>query len=60
MNHEYVVFEEMMDAPDFILEQLKIFFLQEFRNGTQVYPIKLDLLYVIQIKLVQNFLRTIH
>jgi hypothetical protein len=23
MNHEYVVFEEMMDAPDFILEQLK-------------------------------------
>jgi hypothetical protein len=41
MNHEYVVFEEMMDAPDFILEQLKdILSSGEFRNGTQVYPIK--------------------
>jgi hypothetical protein len=59
MNHEYVVFEEMMDAPDFILEQLKDI-LSSFRNGTQVYPIKLDLLYVIQTKLEQNFLKTIH
>jgi len=41
MNHEYVVFEEMMDAPDFILEQLKdILSSGIFRNGTQVYNIK--------------------
>ena len=41
MNHEYVIFEEMMDAPDFILEQLKdILSSGVFRNGTQVFPIK--------------------
>jgi hypothetical protein len=41
MNHEYVVFEELMDSPDFILEQLKdILSSGVFRNGTQVYPIK--------------------
>ena len=34
MNHEYVIFEEMMDAPDFILEQLKdILSSGIFRNG---------------------------
>lgn len=41
MNHEYVIFEEMFDAPDFILEQLKdILSSGVFRNGTQIYPIK--------------------
>lgn len=41
MNHEYVIFEEMFDAPDFILEQLKdILSSGVFRNGTQTYPIK--------------------
>lgn len=41
MNHEFVVFEEMFDAPDFILEQLKdILSSGVFRNGTQVFPIK--------------------
>lgn len=41
MNHEYVIFEEMFDAPDFILEQLKdILSSGIFRNGTQVFPIK--------------------
>ena len=41
MNHEYVVFEELFDAPDFILEQLKdILSSKVFRNGTQVFPIK--------------------
>ena len=41
MNHEYVIFEEMMDAPDFILEQLKdILSSGIFRNGTQIYHIK--------------------
>jgi len=40
MNHEYVVFEEMFDAPDFILEQLKdILSSGVFRNGTQIFPI---------------------
>jgi MoxR-like ATPase len=41
MNHEYVIFEEMFDAPDFILEQLKdILSSGVFRNGTQKFSIK--------------------
>ena len=41
MNHEYVIFEEMFDAPDFILEQLKdILSSGIFRNGTQIFPIQ--------------------
>lgn len=41
MNHEYVIFEELMDAPDYILEQLKdILSSGYFRNGTQVYKLK--------------------
>lgn len=41
MEHEYVIFEELMDAPDFILEQLKdILSSGFFRNGTQVFRIK--------------------
>lgn len=41
MNHEYVVFEELFDAPDFILEQLKdILSSGVFRNGTQHFEIK--------------------
>ena len=41
MDHEYVIFEELFDAPDFILEQLKdILSSKTFRNGTQVFPIK--------------------
>lgn len=41
MNHEYVIFEELFDAPDFILEQLKdILSSGIFRNGTQIYDIK--------------------
>ena len=41
MNHEYVIFEEMFDAPDFILEQLKdILSSGTFRNGTQIFPIE--------------------
>lgn len=41
MNHEYVIFEELFDAPDFILEQLKdILSSGVFRNGSQVFPIR--------------------
>jgi hypothetical protein len=41
MNHEYVVFEELFDAPDFILEQLKdILSSGCFRNGNQLFPIQ--------------------
>ena len=41
MNHEYVIFEELFDAPDFILEQLKdILSSGTFRNGTQIFDIK--------------------
>lgn len=45
MNHEVVVFEELFDAPSFILEQLKdILSSKVFRNGTQVFPIKTKLI----------------
>jgi MoxR-like ATPase len=41
MNYEYVIFEEMFDAPDFILEQLKdILSSGIFRNGTQIFHVK--------------------
>jgi MoxR-like ATPase len=41
MNHEYVIFEELFDAPDFILEQLKdILSSGCFRNGNQLFPIQ--------------------
>jgi hypothetical protein len=41
MNHPFVIFEEMFDAPDFILEQLKdILSSGTFRNGTQIFPIE--------------------
>ncbi len=41
MNHEYVIFEELMDAPDYILEQLKdILSSGQFRNGSQVFDIR--------------------
>lgn len=41
MNHEYVIFEEMMDAPDYILESLKdILSSGTFRNGSQTFKIK--------------------
>lgn len=45
MNHEYVIFEELFDAPDFILEQLKdILSSGIFRNGSQMFPIKTKLI----------------
>lgn len=45
MNHEYVVFEELFDAQDYVLEQLKdILSSKVFRNGTQIYPIKTKLI----------------
>lgn len=41
MANEYVIFEELFDAPDFILEQLKdILSSGIFRNGGQAYEIK--------------------
>jgi hypothetical protein len=41
MNHEFVILEEMMDGPDFILEQLKdILSSGIFRNGTQIFEVK--------------------
>lgn len=40
-NHEYVILEEMMDCPDYILESLKDSLSSGYyRNGSQVYEIK--------------------
>lgn len=45
MNHEFVIFEELFDSPDYILEQLKdVLSSGVFRNGTQVFPIKTNLI----------------
>lgn len=41
MNHEYVIFEELLDCESFVLETLKdILTSGYFRNGTQVYKVK--------------------
>jgi hypothetical protein len=45
MNHEYVILEELLDAPDYILEPLKdILSSGKFRNGSQVFEIKTKLI----------------
>lgn len=45
MNHRFVIFEELFDAPDFILEQLKdILSSGVFRNGSQIFEIKTELI----------------
>lgn len=56
MAHEYVVLEELFDAPDFILEQLKdILTSKKFRNGTQIYPIKTKLIVCCTNKTREEF-----
>lgn len=56
MNYEYVVFEELFDAPDFILEQLKdILSSKVFRNGTQTFPIKTKMIICASNRTRQEF-----
>jgi MoxR-like ATPase len=56
MNYEYVVFEELFDAPDYILEQLKdILTSKTFRNGTQSFPIKTKLIVCCTNKTREEF-----
>lgn len=56
MNHEYVVFEELFDAPDYILEQLKdIITSKKFRNGTQEFDIKTRLIICCTNKTREEF-----
>lgn len=44
MKAKYVVFEEMLDAPDFVLERLKdIFTSKQFRNGSQLENLETEL-----------------
>lgn len=45
MAHEYVIFEELMDAPDYVLEQLKdILSSGVFHNGAEDYEVKTKLI----------------
>ncbi len=56
MNHENVIFEELFDAPDFILEQLKdILSSGIFRNGTQIFPIKTKMIVCCTNKTREEF-----
>lgn len=56
MNHEYVIFEELFDSPDFILEQLKdILSSGYFRNGTQIVPIRTKLIVCCTNKTREEF-----
>jgi MoxR-like ATPase len=56
MNHEYVVFEEALDAPDFVLEALKdILTSKEFRNGTQRFPLKTKMIVICTNKSRADF-----
>lgn len=59
MNYEYVVLEELLDAPDYILEQLKdIITAKTFRNGTQVFPVKTKLIVCCTNKTREEFSTT--
>lgn len=56
MNHEYVIFEELFDAPDFILEQLKdILSSGIFRNGGQQFEIKTEVIVCCTNKTREEF-----
>jgi MoxR-like ATPase len=56
MNHKYVVFEELFDAPDYILEQLKdILTSKTFRNGNQKFKIKTELIICCTNKTREEF-----
>lgn len=56
MNHEYVIFEELFDAPDYILEQLKdILSSRIFRNGNQSFEIKTKLIICCTNKTREEF-----
>lgn len=56
MNHEYVIFEELFDAQDYILEQLKdILSSKIFRNGNQIFNIKTKLIICCTNKTRESF-----
>ena len=56
MNHEFVIFEELFDSPDFILEQLKdILSSGYFRNGSQVFEIRTKLIICCTNKTREEF-----
>lgn len=56
MNQEYVIFEELFDSPDFILEQLKdILSSGYFRNGNQRFEIKTKLIVCCTNKTREEF-----
>ena len=56
MNSDYVIFEELFDAPDFILEQLKdILSSGYFRNGTQIVELKTKLIICCTNKTREEF-----
>lgn len=56
MNHEYVIFEELFDAQDYILEQLKdILSSRIFRNGNQIFNIKTKLIICCTNKTRESF-----
>lgn len=55
MNHEYVIFEELFDAPAEVLEELKdILSSGYFRKGSQVFKIKQNLLFVVPTEQEKN------
>lgn len=59
MNYEYVIFEELFDAPDYILEQLKdILSSGKMRNGSQVFNIKTKVIVCCTNKTREEFSKT--
>ena len=56
MNHEFVILEELFDAPPFILEQLKdILTSKQFRNGSQLFNIKTKMIVCCTNKTREEF-----
>lgn len=56
MNYEYVIFEELFDSPDYILERLKdVLSSKCLRDGGQVFPLKTKLIICNTNTMRENF-----
>ncbi len=56
LNHEYVILEELFDAPDYVLEELKdILSRGEVRNGNQIFKIKTEFIICCTNKKAEEF-----
>jgi hypothetical protein len=56
LNHEYVILEELFDAPDYVLEELKdILSSGRVRNGNQIFKVKTKFIICCTNKKAEDF-----